>query len=73
MTPQAAHLLTEALKLSELERGDLAARLLDSLDPTVDSDTESAWASEIQLRKEELQQGHVQPIPWPEAHRLILL
>jgi len=72
MTPQIAQLLTEALRLSEEQRGELAARLIDSLDPASDDDVEAAWGAEIQQRIEQLETGQVQPVPWPDARRMIL-
>lgn len=72
MAPNAAKLLAEALGLREEERGELAARLIDSLDPAVDDDAEAAWHLEIQRRIEELETGQVRAIPWPEARRMIL-
>ena len=73
MTQPASELLAEALHLSPSERGELAARLIESLDPTVDEDIEAAWSAEIQKRLEELQTGQVQPIPWSEARRRIAI
>ncbi len=72
MTPQTQHLLNEALQLPESERGDLTARLLESLDPAAESDVEACWSAEIQQRLAELESGQVQPIAWPEARRMIL-
>ena len=72
MTRGLADILTDALLLPEPERGELAARLIDSLDPATDDDAESAWAEEVRGRLEELRTGRVSPIPWPEARRLIL-
>lgn len=72
MTRDATTLLADALKLPERERGDLAARLIDSLDPAADDEIETAWDAEIGARIEELRTGHAQPAPWPEARRLIL-
>jgi putative addiction module component (TIGR02574 family) len=72
MTQQAAKLLTEAMTLPEGERGELAARLIESLDPAADPDVEAAWAQEIKQRLEELQTGQVQPVAWPEARRRIM-
>ena len=72
MTQPANELLAEALRLSPSERGELAARLIESLDPTTEEDVEAAWSAEIQKRLEELQTGQVQPLPWSEARRRIL-
>ncbi len=72
MTQKVAVLLAEALCLSDQERGDLAAQLIESLDPISETDVESAWGAEIQRRIEELREGRVKPLTWPEARRLIL-
>lgn len=72
MTPQANALLSKALGLSEDDRGEVAARLFDSLDPEAEEDVEAAWSAEIQRRLDEMETGKVQPVPWPEARRRIL-
>jgi putative addiction module component (TIGR02574 family) len=72
MTERATQLLAEAMKLPEGERGDLAARLLESLDPTTDADIESAWGKEIEERVKELREGKVKPLTWSEARQRIL-
>jgi putative addiction module component (TIGR02574 family) len=72
MTRLANQLLGEAMQLSEHERADLAARLIDSLDSTVDADSEPAWSEEVQQRLKDIQEGKVRPIPWEEARRMIL-
>jgi len=72
MTADAVALLEQALGLPESDRGELAARLIDSLDSAEDADVEEAWGAEIQNRIEEIQSGKVQPIPWAEARRMIL-
>ncbi len=72
MQQPANELLAKALRLPPSERGELAARLIESLDPTTDNDIEAAWSAEIQQRIEELQTGKVKPIPWSEARLQIL-
>lgn len=71
MTRAAGRLLDEALRLSESERAELAARLIESLDPADDVDADSAWGEEIRRRLDELDRGQVRAVPWPEARRLI--
>jgi putative addiction module component (TIGR02574 family) len=71
MTHGTAELLEQALRLSEQERADLAARLLDSLEPAAEENVVDAWSQEIQNRLEELDASKVQPIPWAEARRMI--
>jgi putative addiction module component (TIGR02574 family) len=75
MTEAAARLLAEALRLSEEDRGDLAAKLLESLDPPEepeDADAEAAWEEEIRRRLAEIDAGTAEMIPWSEARRLIM-
>lgn len=65
---KAAHqVLEDALALSEAERGQLAARLLDSLDATVDASAEEAWATEIQRRLARIEAGQAEHISMSEA------
>ncbi len=72
MTQETAKLLVEALRLPESERSDLATHLIESIDPTADNDVEAAWSQEIQKRIEELREGKVKPLSWPEARRIIM-
>jgi putative addiction module component (TIGR02574 family) len=64
-------LYDSALKLSDQERAELAANLIDSLDPGLDIDAAEAWDSEIRRRVAELDSGSVTTVPWPEARRMI--
>jgi putative addiction module component (TIGR02574 family) len=68
MTEEAARLLAEALHLSEEDRGELADRLLDSIEPVLDP----SWDEEIRRRIEEVDSGKEKPIPWAEARRRIM-
>jgi len=72
MTHQTQQVLAEALRLPETERGDLAAKLIESLDPAAELDVDVSWSAEIQQRLAELEAGKVQPIAWPEARRRIM-
>jgi putative addiction module component (TIGR02574 family) len=60
-----------ALRLPESERADLAARLIDSLDPGADDDAEAAWSEEIRRRVDDLKNGRVRSIPWDEVRRML--
>jgi putative addiction module component (TIGR02574 family) len=64
-------ILDQALQLSEADRGAVAARLLESLDPAGESDVERAWADEVRERLDEVRSGRVTPVPWDEARRQI--
>jgi putative addiction module component (TIGR02574 family) len=69
MSRAAAELLNEALKLPTEARAALADSLLDSLDIEVDEDAEQAWRQEIHQRLQEIGNGAVELIPWPDAQR----
>jgi putative addiction module component (TIGR02574 family) len=66
---EAGELLKHALTLPEKERAELASSLIDSLDPTIDSDAEMAWQEEIVRRLEEVESGRVNTVPWEEIRR----
>ena len=72
MTPQANQLLTEALRLSDTDRGELAAQLSQSLDDAAERDVDAAWSDEIKRRLEEVRSGQVRPLSWSEARQMIL-
>jgi putative addiction module component (TIGR02574 family) len=59
MMQEAEELLKKALALPDKERADLAGRLIDSLDDTVDENAEAAWQEEIVRRLEDVQSGKV--------------
>lgn len=71
MSPAAEYLYEQALRLSEVERASLAARLMESLEPSSDDDAAAAWGAELPRRMDELDSGAVQAIPWDEARRII--
>ena len=72
MSMDATDLLNQALGLPAEARAALAARLIESLDETVDPDAESMWAEEITPRLKEFDEGRVQAIPWSEVRASIL-
>jgi putative addiction module component (TIGR02574 family) len=72
MSMDATELLNEALGLPPEARAALAARLIESLDETVDVDAESLWAEEITRRLKELDEGRAQTIPWSEVRASLL-
>jgi len=64
----ASKLEAKALKLPPEERARLAERLISSLDPEADADSEALWVREAERRLEELESGDVDPI---SAERVI--
>ena len=72
MIRTAGALLDDALQLTESERAELAARLIESLDPEADDDVAVAWDAEIRDRLDDFDAGRIRPVPWNEARRMIL-
>ena len=61
MSTQLQSVLDAALLLPESERGELAARLMDTLE--VIPEFHSEWNAEIQRRIEDMRTGRVPGIP----------
>jgi hypothetical protein len=66
--------LAEALRLPEGERGDLAARLLRSLEPDDGTEVtgeqwEEAWSAEIDRRVQEVRDGTAELVDGEEVLR----
>jgi putative addiction module component (TIGR02574 family) len=61
-------LFAQASVLSDEDRATLAARLLESLDPSEpDEGVEEAWAAEIARRMDDYRAGRAKTIPWSEV------
>ena len=71
MTQIAEKILTEAMALDESERAELAAKLMDTLDPEIDTGYTEAWEAEIRERERQLDSGEVRAIPWEQARKMI--
>ena len=67
MSKTGQKVLDEALQLELLERAELAAELLASLDGEPDEDVEAAWAAEIERRAARARSGQDTGRPWAEA------
>jgi len=57
-------LLSAALELPEHERAEIAAKLLESLDPGASDDVDEAWAVEIERRCAALDSGEAVTSDW---------
>ena len=66
MTPQAARILGEALRLPEAERTLIAERLLASLAPEADEQVDEELAAELDRRLEEYQRDPTAAVPFLE-------
>ena len=71
MGSSARRLLDAALQLSKKERGELAARLLESLDDDTDDPAEAhrAWEVELERRLREVQDGTAELVDGEELLR----
>jgi len=65
MSTQLQSVLDAALLLSENERGELAARLLETIDDT----DEAEWAEELQRRIDDVRSGRTPPVPWDSVRQ----
>lgn len=67
------HLLSEAMKLTGVERAELAHRLLQTVTTeevhAVDPDVDRAWREEARQRSARLHAGEVTTTPWDLARR----
>ena len=74
MTAATHEVLRSALALSEEERAELAALLIESLDAKVEMDAEVAeqWRAELGRRTAAIDNGTVKTIPWEEVKRRLL-
>jgi putative addiction module component (TIGR02574 family) len=71
MSQSAEEVLNVALELAPRDRAEVAARLISSLDETVDEGVEQAWAQEIERRIRAIDEGTARMISWEEARRMI--
>lgn len=69
MSAVADQYLNELLQLSPADRGEVAARLLDSLNGIDDPDDDAAWEAEIRSRVDDAVSGRMKGIPWEEARK----
>ena len=74
MSTTADDVLRGALTLSDGDRADIAARLLESLDEPDEASSaeiEQAWAAEIERRCAALDAGETTTTDWSEVQRKI--
>ncbi|MFN2238355.1 MAG: addiction module protein [Thermoanaerobaculia bacterium] len=71
MTNTAQRLLDEALDLTDSERAELAARLIESLDAAGEDDVDTAWAAEIERRCAAFDSGEAVASDWSEVRQRI--
>lgn len=66
MSRAVLELLEEARQLPEVDRAELAGRLLETLHGEPEEGVEAAWDEEIERRVRETDAGKVRTIPWQE-------
>ena len=74
MTDMADKLLQDAMGLSEQERAEIAARLIESLDVVSDgeaAEVEVSWTAEIERRCAALDAGKTGTTDWEDVRRQI--
>ena len=69
MNQSHTEILNRVLEWSPQERGALAARLIESLEPTEDEDVAACWAEEIRRRAAEIDSGEATLLTWEEVQR----
>ena len=67
----AAALLDQVLSLPENDRAEMAARILESLDPEVQRDVDEAWAVEIERRCAAVDAGTLATSDWKDVRARI--
>jgi putative addiction module component (TIGR02574 family) len=72
MDEKLQQILSEALRLSESQCAELAAALLNSLDPQFDQDSQAAWDDEISRRLAQIDDGEVKLLSYEEASPRLL-
>ncbi len=60
-------LTEEALALSERDRAQLVAKLLESLEESSPDEVDAAWATELNKRAEEVLSGSVKMSSWTDV------
>ena len=67
MSNESQNLLSAALALPETERLWLAERLMETLPPDVDTQTDDEWFAELERRREEVEKNPSVAIPWKDV------
>ena len=71
MTQIAEKIFSEAMQLDESERAELAVKLMDTLEPSVDAGYDEEWNQEIEARIRDTESGRAKSIPLDQAMLMI--
>lgn len=69
MSDAVSNLLEAAMKLSDVERAELAEALYDGLDSDIDELTDEEFNAELERRRKELIDDPSSGIPWSELKK----
>lgn len=64
-------ILSEALKLTDDQKAELASELHESIERPFRKEVEESWAREIERRLAAMESGEVKGIPWSEVRRRV--
>lgn len=69
MNESQAELVNRILEWPVSDRGELVAKLLNSLEPVEEDDASAAWADEVRRRASEIDNGQVTLLTWEEVRQ----
>ena len=74
MAAELNQVFNDALELSDSDRATLVGLLIESLEPSEETDpeVEAAWAAEAERRWQEIESGQVKTVPWEEVRANLL-
>lgn len=67
MTTAVSEIFRKASELDERDRATLAGLLIESLEPGIDAEAETAWNTEIERRLNEIDSNSVTLVSWEEV------
>ena len=68
MSTEASRIIEAALKLPNSERAYVAAVLTDSIgDGSTQEEIDAAWLEEVKRRRDDLDAGRTQAVPWEDV------
>lgn len=71
MTTKAEGVLKLALELPDGERAEIAAKLIESLEPEGREEVQAAWSEEIASRVAAIDSGEAQFVTWEDLKDLL--
>lgn len=69
MATAAKEIIEAALKLEPADRVRVAHELLESVDGGGNGGIDAKWVEELEQRARDIEEGHGDFLPWPDARR----